>query len=286
MTAVQQGTIVKTVRRRRGLRKETGYWAVGVAVALLLLAPIVLALIRSFQGPAGPDGTPFTLQNYARLSHAGSSVWSYAANSLMVAVATAVIVVVLSTLAGFALARVRFRGSGVVFLLLLVPFMAPFQGILTPLFLVLSAMHLNDSLVGLVLVYATFQLPFATFLMRNSFAQIPLAIEEAALLDGASTRQLLLRVMLPFAVPGAITASIYAFLFGWNEFLAALTLLVTDSKYTLPIALSNLQSGAYGQVDFGLLDAGAVVAMVPCIVVFLVLQRFYVGGLAAGAVKM
>lgn len=260
------------------------FYAAATVAAAILLAPIVLSVVLSFLG--GLPDRALTLQNYINLDGAGSGIWTYSRNSMIVALSTALLVVVVSTLAGFALSRLRFPGSNVVFLILLTPFMVPFQGILTPLFLVLSYLRLNDSLVGLVLVYSTFQLPFAIFIMRNSFSQVPLAVEEAAMIDGASTLQILVRIMWPFAVPGAVTAAMFAFLFGWNEFLAALTVLVTDSKYTLPIALNNLQVGAYGEVDFGLLDAGAVIAMVPCIILFLILQRYYIGGLTAGSVKM
>lgn len=153
------------------------------------------------------------------------------------------------------------------------------------MFVVLNRIHLTDSLAGLILLYITFQLPFSVFIMRNSFAQVPEAIEEAAMIDGAGTIGVLLRMMCPLVLPGVVTVALFTFFFGWNEFLAALILLTTDQNFTLPIALNNLQVGLYGQVDYGILDAGAVVAMLPCLAVFLVLQRYYIRGLAAGAVK-
>jgi multiple sugar transport system permease protein len=163
--------------------------------------------------------------------------------------------------------------------------MIPFQAMLTSLFTVLVWLHLANSLLGLILVYSTFQLPFCVYIMRNSFASVPKEIEDAALVDGSSTMSVLGRVMVPLVMPGIVTVVLFAFVFAWNEFLAALMLLSSDSRMTLPVALNNLATGLYGRVDFGKLDAGAVVAMVPCLVLFLILQRAYVRGITAGALK-
>jgi multiple sugar transport system permease protein len=134
-------------------------------------------------------------------------------------------------------------------------------------------------------VYLVFQMPFSIFIMRNTFSVIPQDIEDAAVVDGASTVSMLSRVMLPLAIPGVITVVLYAFLFGWNEFLAALIVMADNTKYTLPVALQNVQTGVFGKVDFGVLQAGSVIAMLPSIIVFLVLQRYYTRGLIAGSVK-
>jgi multiple sugar transport system permease protein len=156
---------------------------------------------------------------------------------------------------------------------------------LTSLFTVLTWFGITNSLTGLILVYSTFQLPFTVYIMRNSFASIPKEIEEAASIDGASSMSTMARVMVPLVRPGIVTVILFAFVFAWNEFLAALMLLTSNNKMTLPVALNNLASGVYGHVDFGQLDAGAVVAMVPCLLVFLFLQRAYVRGITSGAGK-
>jgi multiple sugar transport system permease protein len=268
------------------------YYTVCVILALVFLFPFGWALIRSLQGQAAEGNPPglhsllhLTVQNYTGLLGSGTTLWHYAGNSLIVAVGTAVITGVVATLAGYGLSRLRFPGSGVAFVIILAPFMVPFQAMLTSLFTVLVWLHLNDSLPGLILVYATFQLPFCVFIMRNSFSAVPKEIEDAALVDGASTGAVLGRVMIPLARPGIVTVILFAFVFAWNEFLAALMLLTADTKMTLPVALNNLASAAYGRVNFGSLDAGAVVAMVPCLLVFLLLQRAYVRGITAGAGK-
>jgi multiple sugar transport system permease protein len=279
--------------RGPGRAATVAFYVVAVVAAALFLFPLLWALVRSLQSSA-VEGQPPTWSsllslspdNYTGLlSAGGSSLWHYAGNSAIVALGTVVVSAVVVVAAGYALARLPFRGSGGVFVLLLAPFMVPFQAILSPLFAVLAWLHLTDSLIGLVLVYTVFQLPFSVYVMRNSFSAIPHEIEEAAIVDGASTTAVLLRVMLPLAVPGVVTVVLYAFLFGWNEFLGALMLLTSDNKLTLPVALNNLESGLYGQVNLGLLDAGAVIAMIPCVIVFLLLQRYYIRGITAGAVK-
>ena len=170
-------------------------------------------------------------------------------------------------------------------MIILTTLMIPFQSLLTALFLLLRAIGLQNTLLGLGLVYTTFQLPFAIFVMRNAFDAVPREIEEAALIDGCSSVSLLQRVMLPLVLPGIITVTLFAFFSSWNEFLAALIFLTDSDKYTFPVMLRNVQSGPYGTVDWGSVQASMTIAMLPCIILFLVLQRFYIGGLTAGAVK-
>jgi multiple sugar transport system permease protein len=173
----------------------------------------------------------------------------------------------------------------VLFIVLLSTLMIPFQSIIPALYLILDELSLTNSIVGLVLVYTSFVLPFGVFTMRAAFQGIPNGIEEAAIMDGASAFTTLWRVMGPMVVPGIATVAIYAFFNAWNEFLAALIFTTQQESFTLPVALANLQSGAFGTLNWGVLEAGAIVSAVPCIIVFLLLQRYYVAGLTAGAVK-
>ena len=163
--------------------------------------------------------------------------------------------------------------------------MIPFQAILTPLYVVLHVLHLQNSLVGLTFVYITFQLPFGLFLMRNSFGVLPSDLEDCAQLDGCSVLSVLFRVMLPLALPGVVTTALFSFFNSWNEFFAALVLLTDQPQFTLPVTLSVLQTGQFGTIDWGVLEAGVVLSAAPCIVLFLLLQKYYVGGLLSGAVK-
>jgi multiple sugar transport system permease protein len=267
------------------------YVIAAVLSVVVFVVPLVWALIRSLQPDdvitATPDPATFfqlTWDNFRGIADEGH-IPRAVGNSLIVSISTAVLTMLLSTAAGYGFGRFRFRGSGVAFALIIITLMVPFQAILTPLFLQLNAMRLTDSLLGLVLFYSTVNLPFGVFVMRTAFAAVPDALEEAARIDGAGTTRTLIWVLRPLIVPGMATTALYAFLASWTEFLGALTFLTKQELYTLPVSLVNLQQGAYGQVDYGFLAAGAVLAMIPCVILFVALQRYYVAGLAAGAVK-
>ena len=285
--APRRNPVPATVKLNR-----TAHYVVATIIAILFLFPVVWTILRSVQtisaaaagfGPGMFSG--LTLDNYAALQGSGVNILTYVLNSAMVALGTTALTTIVATLAGYGLARLRFRGSAIAFVLILTPIMVPFQGILTPLFTMLDTIGLTDNLLGLILIYTTFQLPFAVFVMRNSFSTIPNELEESAMIDGLSTFGILGRTLLPLVTPGMATVALYAFIFAWNDFLAALIMLTTQSNFTLPIALVNIQSGQFGHVDIGVLSAGATVATIPCLIAFLLLQRYYVNGLSAGSVK-
>ena len=206
-------------------------------------------------------------------------------NSLVVAVGTAVLTAVLATLAGYGFGRFSFRGGTVLFGLIVVTMMVPFQAIITPLFMVLKTLGLNNSLVGLTIVYVTFNLPFGLFIMRNSFAAVPGTLEEAALVDGCGILTALRHIMLPIVMPGVITTALLTFFASWNEFFAALILLTDQDKFTLPVTLTLVTSGQFGTVNWGALEAGVALTVLPCIVIYVLLQRYYVSGMLNGALK-
>ncbi|WP_285100678.1 carbohydrate ABC transporter permease [Promicromonospora sp. MEB111] len=270
--------------------KRTLYVVGGTLAALVFLVPLVVAFVRAGQPGdvivAAPDDRFFDLSwvNFQAVIDQ-PEVWRGILNSAIVSVSTAVLTAVLATLAGYGFARFPFRGRTVLFGLVLVTLMIPFQAILTPLYLQMNVMGLTDSLLGLVLFYTTVNLPFGIFVMRNTFAAVPAELEDSAHVDGAGTLRILVSVLRPLVVPGTATAALYAFLASWTEFLGALTFLTDSSLHTLPVSLVNLQQGAYGQVNFGLLAAGSVIAMIPCVILYVALQRYYVAGLASGSVK-
>ena len=267
------------------------YVTAGTLASILFLLPLAWALLRSFmpdslvtQAPAGTDFSHLTTGNYSGLIST-NDILRYALNSLLVAAGTAVLTAVVATMAGYGFARFRFRGSGIVFALVIATLMVPFQALLTPLFLEMHTLGLTNSLLGLALFYTTFNLPFGVFVMRNTFLQIPWELSEAAAVDGASTLRTLVSVLRPLVVPGIATTVLYAFLFSWTEFVGALTFLTSSNLYTLPLALLNMEYGSVGQVNFGYLEAGAVIAMIPCVLLYIGLQRFYIRGLMSGVVK-
>jgi multiple sugar transport system permease protein len=271
---------------------RTIYAVVGTVLGVLFVAPLVWAVLRSFEPEADITAAPkagdlgqLTLTNYRDLIGGSIHILHYVGNSLIVALGTALLTAILATLAGYGFGRFHFRGSGVVFSVTLLALLIPYQAVLTPAFLELNFLHLTNSLLGLVLFYSTFNLPFGVFVMRNTFSQIPAELEDSARVDGAGVLATLWRVMRPLVTPGIATTVLYAFLFAWTEFLAALTFLTQQGSYTFPVALLNVETGAFGTVNYGYLVAGAVIAMVPCVVLYLALQRYYVQGLMNGAVK-
>jgi multiple sugar transport system permease protein len=267
------------------------YFTAGTLASLLFLLPLAWGVARSFMpstlvisAPSSSDFKHLTTENYSGLISA-NDILHYVGNSLLVAGGTALLTAVVATMAGYGFARFRFRGSGIVFALVIATLMVPFQALLTPLFLEMHTLGLTNSLLGLALFYTTFNLPFGVFVMRNTFLQIPWELSEAAAVDGASVLRTLFSVLRPLVVPGIATTVLYAFLFSWTEFVGALTFLTSNDLYTLPLALLNMEYGSVGQVNFGYLEAGAVIAMIPCILLYIGLQRYYIRGLTSGVVK-
>lgn len=278
--------------RRNTTRGTVFYWIAGTLATIVFLVPLLWAVFRSLEptsritlAPSWSDVSHLTWGNYHDLFTGQIHLWRYVGNSLMVSIGTAAFVAVLSTLAGYGFAKFRFPGAGLVFGLIILTLMVPFQAVLTPLFLELNTVHLTDSRFGLILFYTTFNLPFGVFVMRNTFAAVPAELEDSAFIDGCGPMRCLFHVLRPLVIPGIATTVLYSFLASWTEFLGALTFLTSTDTFTLPVALLNIQSGTYGNLNYGYLIAGSVIAMVPCVILYVGLQRFYIRGLASGAVK-
>lgn len=281
-------------RRRVRRAQAIAFYGVGAVLALIFLFPLAWSMITSLKPSSEIVATPptwlpraVTWDNYAGLSNVGSGIVRYFSNSVLTALYTIVGTVVISTLAGYGFARFSFTAKPIMFVFVLAPLMIPFQAIMIPLFLVLQRLELNNTLLGLACVYTTAQLPFAIFIMRNAFASVPREIEEAALLDGCSSLRMLAQVMLPLVLPGVVTVSLFAFFNSWNELYAALIYLTDADKFTLPVLLATARTnpGLFGGTNWGGLQASVTVSMLPCLILFIVLQRYYVSGLSSGAVR-
>ena len=227
----------------------------------------------------------FGLGNYQTLFEYNAGLPQFLLNSLTAAVLTVIFTLVLSILAGYAFARFNFPGKNVLFLLVLAILMVPYATLLIPLYVLLANVGLSNSLFGLSLVLTLFQLPFSVFMMRISFEAVPIEIEESALMDGCTTFGALRRVLLPAVMPGVVTVGLFSFLAAWNDFIAPMILINDSSTFTLPVAVSTMAQGAFGSIDYGATEAGVVVLALPCIILFIVLQRFYVQGFMSGALK-
>lgn len=264
---------------------------VALAAFLLFLGfPLLWLLSASFKSSGELNSLAVNLlpaewdfSNYASALER-QNLLPAAANSLLVSITTMVITVLLSMPMAYALARLkgRLRATGTVWILTSQVF--PSILIIIPLFLVLRSINLNDTLFGLILVYVTFTLPFTLWMLQGYVAAIPPELEEAGEMDGASRVTILRTIILPLLAPGLVATAMFTFVSAWNEFFLALVLLQSPELYTLPIALRSFL-GAEGQTQLGPLAAGAILATIPSLIIFSILQKKLTGGMLAGAVK-
>jgi multiple sugar transport system permease protein len=280
-------------RRPRPLAR-TAYLtaAVSIAVIAVMGAPIVLSALASIKTAADASASPphylpaaLSFENYAKVFRYQAGLATYVGNSALIALIVIASCLAIAAPAGYGLARFALRGKEIAFLVLLAPIMIPYQAILTPLYLDFAKIGLVNSHLGLAVVHTILQLPFSIYLMRSSFEAIPREIEEAAVIDGCSSWKRLTRVFLPLTTPGLVTVALFAFINSWNEFLAALIFMNRESSFTMPILLVAVRAGRFGAVDWGALQASVIISIIPCLAIYLALQRYYISGLLSGAVK-
>jgi multiple sugar transport system permease protein len=269
-----------------GLAIKMPFWVLTGALAIIFLYPLVWTAFSSVAPLAGTNQTDgFGFGNYTTLANYQDGILQYIGNSVFVSLLTVVLTLGISLLGGYAFARFTFFGKNVLFLATIAILMVPYATLLIPLYVLLNMVGLSNSLVGVALVLTMFQLPFSTFMMRIAFESIPKELDEAALVDGCNAWSVLWKVLVPAVKPGLITVGLFAFLAAWNDFMAPLILINDSAKMTLPLAVSNLRGQVQGVVDYGATEAGVVVLALPCILLFLILQRHYVRGFMSGAFK-
>jgi multiple sugar transport system permease protein len=266
--------------------------AVCLFIVAMMLFPLVVSFFASIKTPQDAVAVPPTylphslsLENYLKVYNYQAGLPTYVFNSLAVAFLTIVFCLALAVPAGYGLARFRVPGKEAIFLFLLASLMIPYQALLTPLYLMFAPLGLTNSYVGLAIVHTVLQLPFSIYLMRHSFEAVPRELEEAAVVDGCSSLQALWTVFLPAVRPGMVTVVLFAFIQSWNEFIAALIFMGKETHFTVPIMLVSVRLGRFGTVDWGALQAGVIVAILPCVAIYVLLQRYYVSGFLSGAVK-
>ena len=281
-----------SARRKRLVPSALLAAAACVVTIVVMGGPLALSFLASIKTPADASAVPphywphaLSFDNYLKVIHYEAGLATYVANSGIVALLTIAACIALAAPAGYGLARFTMRGKEIAFLVLLAPIMIPYQALLTPLYLDFAKVGLVNTRVGLAIVHTILQLPFSIYLMRNSFEAIPREIEEAAMLDGCSALGRLTHIFLPLALPAIVTVALFAFIASWNEFLAALIFMNRESSFTVPILLVSVQIGHHGAVDWGALQASIMIAIVPCLAVYLALQRYYISGLLSGGVK-
>ena len=266
--------------------------AISLAIVAIMVGPLVMSFLASIKTPEEAGAIPPTwwpqeisAENFRNVANYQAGLWTYVQNSLIVAALTIVFCLLLAVPAGFGLSRYPVPFKEGLFVILLASMMIPYQALLTPMYLIFSDMGLVNTWAGLAIVHTVLQLPFSIYLMRNSFDGVPKELSEAALMDGCSSFQVLRRVCLPLVVPGMVTVALFAFITSWNEFIAALVFMSNERSFTVPVMLTGVTQGNFGSVDWGGLQAGVIVSVLPCIGVYLALQRYYVSGLMSGAVK-
>lgn len=228
--------------------------------------------------PANP-----TLEHYRSVLFE-TQVPIYFRNSLIVAFGSSILCVLLTSLAAYALSRFNFRGKSTYTFFILASQMFPSVLFLTPMFIVLKTYGLINSLMGLIIAYSTFVMPFTTWLLKGYFDTIPVDLEEAALTEGASRWQTLFYIVIPLAAPGMATTVLFAFLFAWQEFLFAFTYIVSEKLRTLPPGVGLTFAFELG-ADYGNMMVMSAIMTIPVVLLFIFLQRYIVQGLTAGAVK-
>ena len=286
-------------------RALLGRIGIGLGVAALLLwslGPIYWSLVTSFMRPADLAAQPphafpatITFQHYANLLGGAStyqgtatqSVWPQFSRALVNSAVTSVLAtiatVVLASLGGYAFVRLRFPGRDVIFVLVVATLAIPAYTVMIPLYRLMIAVRLVDTYLGVTLIYVSAFLPLALWLMRSVYQAMPLAVEEAAWLDGAGRMRTLLLIVLPLAAPGLIASAILTFLSAWGQFLVPLVFSPTLATKPLTVLIPEFVSKNY--VDYGLMNAAGMLAIVPPVLVVLFLNRYLVHGLMAGSGK-
>lgn len=265
-----------------------GTHAILIALSVLMLFPVILTISSALKTRADVRGNPFGLFSSVSLDSL-TKAWNvgnfaeYLGNTFVLSVPSTLIVVALSTMGGYAFAKLPFRGRTVLFYLVILGLLVPFFTYMIPLYFQLEGMGLIDTLPGVILVMATTGLAFGTVFMRAFFSDLPPELEQAARIDGASEFQIFAKVMLPLVTSGAGALAVFTFLQNWNNLLVPLLYLPGGDFRPLTLGLYLFAGGR--SVDIGPLAAGTLMTILPVIVLFVLLQRQVAKGILSGAVK-
>jgi alpha-glucoside transport system permease protein len=263
-----------------------------VVVGLFWMTPAFGLLVSSFRDSRAVASSgwwtafqlpfQFTLENYADVITQNRMGASFL-NSLIISIPGTVVPILLAGLAAFAFAWMKFRGRDVLFIFVVALLVVPVQMTLIPVLRLLTGLNLAGSFPGIWLAHTAYGLPFAIFLLRNFFGGLPRELLESAYLDGASNMRVFFRLVLPLSVPALASLAIFQFLWVWNDLLVALVILQDPAKTPMTVAITNLVS-SFG-TQWQLLTSAAFISMMLPLVIFFALQRYFVQGILAGAVK-
>lgn len=279
--------MTKTTKNRMVLALAYVVLLIGCACVLLPLSWMVITSLKSMADitlskglelfPSGP-----TLENFVNIWKE-YPIATYIKNSLVTVGGSTIFGVVCAALCGYGLSRYDFKGKAFLLSFLLVTQMFPAVMKIIPYYKILVSLHLNNTRVGLLIVYVSFSIPFCTWMMYGYFKSIPTGLDEAARVDGSSAFHTFYRIILPIALPGLVATVIYAFLQNWNEYMFASVLMSADEKKTITYAISTM-ADAY-KIQWNYLMCAAIISSVPTLAVFTVMQKYLIAGMTAGAVK-
>jgi raffinose/stachyose/melibiose transport system permease protein len=272
-------------------QERTKTWLIQALLLLnaaLMLYPLIVMVLSAFKSNAEIFASPFALPESFALTNV-ARIWNetnflrYLGNSAIVTIASVAVILVFGTMAAYAVARYRFRGSGVVFMFFVAGLMVPLKLAIIPLFIQLDRLGLIDTRAGLVLVYTAMGLPSAMFILTGFLRSLPGELEESARIEGASELRIMLSIMLPLARPALVIAGIQNAVPIWNDFFFPLVFLQSDNLKTLPQGLTVFM-GEYN-TDWGVLFAGLTLSALPITLVYIVLSKQFIAGLTQGAIK-
>ena len=271
------------------ITKKTAFYALVVFIVVVSIFPFYYAILTSFK--SGTDlfrvtywPTSFSLDNYISVLTTGSFPRNLL-NSIFIASVTVLAALFLAITASFALSRVRFRGRGLLLMTILAVSMFPQIAVLAGLFEVIRFLGIYNTPWALIFSYTIFTLPFTVWVLTTFMRDLPIEIEEAAIVDGATPWIIIWRVFLPLLWPALVTTGLLAFIAAWNECLFALTVTSSTATRTGPVAIARLSGGSQYEIPWGNIMAASVIVTVPLVVLVLIFQRKIISGLTAGGVK-
>jgi trehalose/maltose transport system permease protein len=271
------------------ITKTVLFYALVVFIVVVSVFPFYYAILTSFK--SGTDifritywPVSFSFENYSAVLNQGSFPRNLL-NSIFVSSVTVILALFLAVTAAFALSRVRFRGRGFLLMVILGVSMFPQIAVLAGLFEVIRALGIYNTPWALIFSYTIFTLPFTVWVLTTFMRDLPIEIEEAAIVDGASPWIIITRVFMPLMWPALVTTGLLAFIGAWNEFLFALTFTSSNDTRTVPVAIALLSGGSQYEIPWGIIMAASVIVTVPLVVLVLIFQRKIVSGLTAGGVK-
>lgn len=265
-------------------------YALAALVVLLSVYPFVYSLSTSFKSGSALFDTHLwprdaSLRNYVALFNGAQPFGRHIMNSVMVSTLVVLLSLVVGVTAAYALARIPFKGKGLILMTILAVSMFPQVAVLSGMFELIRALGLYNKALGLLVPYTVFTLPFTVWILTTFMRQLPKELEEAAIMDGCGPLRIIWSVFMPLLWPALVSTGLLAFIGAWNEFLFALTFVVEDTQRTVPVGISLISGATAYEIPWGSIMAASVIVTVPLLLLVLVFQKKIVSGLTAGAIK-